>query len=1333
MTVSNQNPVADSLLTPADSVSFDLTPNGALTFFQVSVLGETTEVAIVSSTFQAGFSGTQTIDGGVRSVSFSRSAGWDASPFTVKVDWIDDGGTQSESWSFQLANENLYPDLMQPRNPVAQGNLIVTDNGVSVLSDAGWIDLVGFTVVNLGNGKVRITDMGGGGGSGYPGIGQYTLSASTAAGVPGAGLFRFDNAAQGSVTAMYVDDTDRTGVDLGPALGALKVGQILKLQDTAAQDTGSLWQITSAPADQAGWWSIGVTRVGVGTNDLGTTNPTSFSGPVGQASGLDVAVTWEFDDVDTAATLPGNGKFKINNATPGLETIWYVDDDAVEGSMLSALGNLGSGNVIRVVNGSEFACWKVSSVTNDTGFYHFTGSYVAVSPGFNFADGDLLAFFFNAEGASATDLDGVINAGTPDNDVDVPVADPIILRDAAAALTPLSIVNTQTQSGDGSNPSALEVILDSVLDPGIVVRNPDSSRKFALRNNGIVFLPKDTVAAPSQYVIGVQTREPTDTEDGGNLWINAGTAQNAASTGGDLLLFAGFGGVADGVAKLGPFNTKNVELGAAAIPTDVKGVLNAEENITMVAGKTVDGRDVSVDGAKLDTVETNATVGNPMAYWEFDDVDTANTNPGTGKFKIDNVTPGFETAWYIHETDSNGDSQLNTFGSLKSGNTIILRNGDSGWAAFKLGADPVDEGAWWSFAGAYVGSGNAFPGFADTDIPSFEYTEFGASGVGSGDVTSSEAGGTVDGELVVFDDTSGKLVRKSTITETTINNNTSKLAGIEAGATADQTGAEIKTAYEAEPNAYTDAKDTKLTGVETGATADQTGAEIKAAYEAEPNAYTDAKDTKLTGIETGATADQTGAEIKTAYEAEPNAYTDAKDTKLTGIETAADVTDTANVTAAGALMDSEVDANLKTLVLPATTTISAFGASLVDDADAATARTTLDAARANLSGAGAPGVATGNGYPLGTTYADTTGDVGYILVDNSTGANVWWTAPAGAGDVTGGSTSLANEVPTYTDTGGKTIGRSGMLFGSGSAGTGTRSIGSNVSAMVGGHIVTGGTIRATNFGGVAVGYVSQGAGTTLAEIASTGFAGTAIGAAVTFVSTGTSRITASATGTTALGYALNFGTGTSAVEATVQGAFAQGMAQAGGNVSASADGAFAAGFVNSSGGVIEAVSTARGAFVHGYANIGIIRATGGDGAFASGSASGTGTSIIASAAGAFATGSCTSSGKIAASGAGAFAGGLAVTNTTTASGAGSFAWGDCTSAAITASATNSAQFGEGVNARADSLQVGSGVMLLGPLTTAPSGLANGMIWTGADGKMRCYTNGTTRLLGVGAT
>ena len=70
------------------------------------------------------------------------------------------------------------------------------------------------------------------------------------------------------------------------------------------------------------------------------------------------------------------------------------------------------------------------------------------------------------------------------------------------------------------------------------------------------------------------------------------------------------------------------------------------------------------------------------------------------------------------------------------------------------------------------------------------------------------------------------------------------------------------------------------------------------------NDFTDADHTKLDGIEANATADQTGAEIKSAYEAvaDTNAFTDAEKTKLSGIEAGADVTDTTNVTSAGAAM-----------------------------------------------------------------------------------------------------------------------------------------------------------------------------------------------------------------------------------------------------------------------------------------------------------------------------------------------------------------------------------------------------------------------------------------------
>jgi hypothetical protein len=116
-----------------------------------------------------------------------------------------------------------------------------------------------------------------------------------------------------------------------------------------------------------------------------------------------------------------------------------------------------------------------------------------------------------------------------------------------------------------------------------------------------------------------------------------------------------------------------------------------------------------------------------------------------------------------------------------------------------------------------------------------------------------------------------------------------KLNGIEASATADQTAAEIRTLVESatDSNVFTDADHTKLNGIETGATADQTNAEIRAAVEAasDSNVFTDADHSKLNAIEASATADQTASEIKTLYESNSNtnALTDAEKTVIDGV------------------------------------------------------------------------------------------------------------------------------------------------------------------------------------------------------------------------------------------------------------------------------------------------------------------------------------------------------------------------------------------------------------------------------------------------------------------
>lgn len=92
----------------------------------------------------------------------------------------------------------------------------------------------------------------------------------------------------------------------------------------------------------------------------------------------------------------------------------------------------------------------------------------------------------------------------------------------------------------------------------------------------------------------------------------------------------------------------------------------------------------------------------------------------------------------------------------------------------------------------------------------------------------------------------------------------------------------------------------KLNNVESGATADQTDAEIKTAYEnnSDTNAFTDALQTKLNGIEANATADQTAAEILTAIKTVDGAGSGLDADTLDGQEASAFLTAHPSITAA---------------------------------------------------------------------------------------------------------------------------------------------------------------------------------------------------------------------------------------------------------------------------------------------------------------------------------------------------------------------------------------------------------------------------------------------------
>ena len=171
-----------------------------------------------------------------------------------------------------------------------------------------------------------------------------------------------------------------------------------------------------------------------------------------------------------------------------------------------------------------------------------------------------------------------------------------------------------------------------------------------------------------------------------------------------------------------------------------------------------------------------------------------------------------------------------------------------------------------------------------------------------------------------------------------------------------------------------------------------------AVLDATTASYTTAEETKLAGIEANATADQSAAEIKTAYEsnADTNAFTDADHTKLDGIEASADVTDATNVTAAGALMDSEVTNLAQVKAFDSADYATAAQGALADSASQpATTVSKTSATGSAVMPAGT--TAQRNGSPSAGNLRFNTTDTSFEGYDGSA-----WGAIGGGGGATGG-------------------------------------------------------------------------------------------------------------------------------------------------------------------------------------------------------------------------------------------------------------------------------------------------------------------------------------------
>ena len=397
----------------------------------------------------------------------------------------------------------------------------------------------------------------------------------------------------------------------------------------------------------------------------------------------------------------------------------------------------------------------------------------------------------------------------------------------------------------------------------------------------------------------------------------------------------------------------NQSLVTSASPTFAG--LTAGGNIAVTG--TVDGRDVASDGTKLDTIETNADV-----------TDTANVT-SAGALMDSEVDADIKTLSLPANTtisaygktivdDANASAARTTLGVAIGSNvqaySSVLQNTTASFltadetkldyitvtqavsldqmetdiAALENGM--VYKGDWNAGSGSFPGGGSAQTGW-------FYYVS---------------GAGTVNGIAFAVGD--NIVATTDNASTSTYASNWSKHDQTDAvQAVVGLTGSIAKGSLLSALNVEDGADVTDTANVTSaGALMDSEVTNLAQVKAFDSSDYaTAAQGTKADAALPKAGGAMTGAITTNSTFDGRDVATDG--TKLDGIEASADVTDTANVTAAGALMDSEVDADIKTLVLPANTTISTFGRTLIDDAAASNARTTLGLGTAATTAASA--------------------------------------------------------------------------------------------------------------------------------------------------------------------------------------------------------------------------------------------------------------------------------------------------------------------------------------------------------------------------------------------
>ena len=354
----------------------------------------------------------------------------------------------------------------------------------------------------------------------------------------------------------------------------------------------------------------------------------------------------------------------------------------------------------------------------------------------------------------------------------------------------------------------------------------------------------------------------------GNVTTVAGIASNVTTVAGISSAVTGVNNIASAVSAVNSnssninavnSNASNINTVAGAVSNvntvggdiaNVNTVAGITSNVTTVAGISADVTAVANKTTEIVLLGTSAVITDLGILGTSDVVNDMNVLGTTTNVSNMNTLEGISSDI---TTVAGMSSNVSTVAGIAS-NVTTVAGANSNITAVAGNASNIN-----TVGGAITNVNNVGGSIANVNTVASNLASVNAFGeayrVGSSNPTSSLDVGdlfynTTDTTLKVYDGTgwtagvtagsgflpltggglTGALTTNSTVDGRDIATDGTKLDGIEASATADQTGAEIKSAYEGESdtNAFTDALQTKLNGIETSATADQTKSDIDA-------------------------------------------------------------------------------------------------------------------------------------------------------------------------------------------------------------------------------------------------------------------------------------------------------------------------------------------------------------------------------------------------------------------------------------------------------------------------------------------------------------------------